>query len=98
MKEYKFCQSCGMPKNKDKGNGGTEKDGSKSEKYCSYCYQNGEFFMKDEIDTPQKMQKEINMETLTDSNIRKNVMTDFIETYDEVCFTEAFGALKNAGK
>ena len=45
-----------------------------------------------------KMQKEINMETLTDSNIRKNVMTDFIETYDEVCFTEAFGALKNAGK
>jgi Putative zinc ribbon domain len=57
MKKYKFCQSCGMPKNKDKGKGGTENDGSKSEKYCSYCYQNGEFFMKDEIDTPQKMQK-----------------------------------------
>ena len=57
MKTYKFCQSCGMPKSKDKGNGGTEKDGSKSEKYCSYCYQNGDFFMKDEIKTPQQMQE-----------------------------------------
>lgn len=57
MKEYKFCQSCGMPKSKDPGNGGTEKDGSKSDKYCSYCYQNGEFSMGSEIDTAQKMQK-----------------------------------------
>ena len=38
------CQSCGMPLNKDKqGGGGTEKDGTKSTKYCSYCYANGEF-------------------------------------------------------
>ena len=53
----KFCQSCGMPKNKDKGNGGTEKGGSKSDKYCSYCYKDGEFFMKDEINTAKKMQE-----------------------------------------
>jgi len=39
----KVCQSCGMPMNKDPKGGGTEKDGSKSEKYCSYCYENGEF-------------------------------------------------------
>ncbi len=42
-KKYKFCQSCGMPLAKDENSGGTEKDGSKSEKYCSYCYKNGEF-------------------------------------------------------
>jgi hypothetical protein len=57
MKQHKNCQSCGMPAKMDKGNGGTEKDGSKSAKYCSYCYQNGEFFNKAEIDTAQKMQK-----------------------------------------
>ena len=45
-----------------------------------------------------KMQKEINMEILTNSNIRKYVMADFIKTYDEVCFIDAFGALKDAGK
>lgn len=42
-KVYKNCQSCGMPLSKDKKGGGSEKDGSKSAKYCSYCYTNGEF-------------------------------------------------------
>lgn len=37
----KFCQSCAMPLNED--NLGTEKDGSSSQEYCMYCYQNGEF-------------------------------------------------------
>lgn len=36
-----FCQSCAMPMTDD--DFGTEKDGSKSEDYCKYCYQNGEF-------------------------------------------------------
>jgi hypothetical protein len=39
----KFCQSCGMPMDKDPGNGGTNSDGSKTQKYCSYCYQQGKF-------------------------------------------------------
>jgi hypothetical protein len=39
----KFCQSCGMPMDKDPGQGGTNADGSKSTKYCSYCYENGTF-------------------------------------------------------
>jgi hypothetical protein len=37
-----FCQSCGMPMQKDE-DFGTEVDGAKSEKYCTYCYQGGEF-------------------------------------------------------
>jgi len=40
---YKNCQSCGMPLHRDPEGGGTEKDGTKSAKYCSYCYANGEF-------------------------------------------------------
>ncbi|WP_414047603.1 zinc ribbon domain-containing protein [Macrococcus equi] len=44
----KFCQSCGMPLNlHDEDVRGTEKDGSKSLKFCSYCYQNGQFIDPD---------------------------------------------------
>ena len=39
----KFCQSCGMPMEKDTAGGGTNKDGSKNNKYCSLCYVNGDF-------------------------------------------------------
>jgi hypothetical protein len=39
----KNCQSCGMPLNKDQQGGGTEIDGTRSQKYCSYCYVNGAF-------------------------------------------------------
>jgi hypothetical protein len=49
----KFCQSCGMPMKKDPNLGGTEKDGSKSDMYCSYCYEKGEF--KDDFKTPEEM-------------------------------------------
>lgn len=51
----KFCQSCGMPMKKDPEQGGTNSDGSKSEEYCSYCYQNGSFFQPDM--TAAEMQK-----------------------------------------
>jgi hypothetical protein len=44
-----------MPLRQDPKGGGTEKNGSKTEKYCSYCYQNGTFTLP-EIDTAQKMQ------------------------------------------
>lgn len=40
----KFCQSCGMPlmlHGEDVR--GTEVDGTKSNKFCSYCYANGAF-------------------------------------------------------
>lgn len=55
-KEYKYCQSCGMPANKDPGHGGTNADGSKNNKYCSFCYVKGKFNLADKIDTPKKMQ------------------------------------------
>ena len=38
-----MCQSCGMPMKKDPAGGGTNADGTKSEMYCSYCYQKGAF-------------------------------------------------------
>jgi hypothetical protein len=44
MKKFdKFCQSCGMPMEKDPGNGGTNADWSKNQRYCSLCYQAGAF-------------------------------------------------------
>lgn len=41
----KQCQSCGMPLETSKAGDcrGSEKDGSKSELYCSLCYENGAF-------------------------------------------------------
>ena len=44
---YKNCQSCGMPLKKDEQGGGTNADGSKNERYCSHCYQNGAFVLPD---------------------------------------------------
>ena len=42
MKSKNFCQSCSMPLTEPELQG-TEKDGSKSEDYCKYCYQDGAF-------------------------------------------------------
>jgi hypothetical protein len=39
----KFCQSCGMPMEMDPERGGTNADGSKTLKFCSYCYNAGSF-------------------------------------------------------
>lgn len=42
-KVNKNCQSCGMPLARDENRGGTERNGTKSQTYCSHCYTNGEF-------------------------------------------------------
>ena len=42
MELENFCQSCSMPLDNTELLG-TEKDGSKSQEYCKYCYQNGAF-------------------------------------------------------
>ena len=42
METTKFCQSCSMPIDNIEWRG-TEKDGSKSNEYCQYCYVNGAF-------------------------------------------------------
>ncbi len=41
--EKQRCQSCGMPLCFDPEGGGSETDGSRSKKYCSFCYANGQF-------------------------------------------------------
>lgn len=41
MSETKYCQSCGMPM--DESYYGSNKDGSKNQEYCSYCYKDGAF-------------------------------------------------------
>jgi hypothetical protein len=48
--EVKICQSCGMPLDMDPEKGGTNSDGSKSDKYCSYCYSNGIFTQNVSLD------------------------------------------------
>jgi hypothetical protein len=42
MDNVTFCQSCGMPLNKEEMKG-TEKNGLKTDEYCKYCYENGAF-------------------------------------------------------
>lgn len=46
-RKLKNCQSCGMPLSRDERGGGTNADGSKSEKYCSHCYEGGRFTLPD---------------------------------------------------
>lgn len=43
MQDQKFCQSCSMPMGEGSELYGTEADGSKSQDYCHYCYENGKF-------------------------------------------------------
>lgn len=40
MENKIFCQSCSMPLDSEQLKG-TEKDGSKNNEYCKYCYENG---------------------------------------------------------
>jgi hypothetical protein len=42
MGPQKFCQSCTLPID-SLADRGTEKDGTKSDLYCKYCYANGAF-------------------------------------------------------
>ena len=41
--EEKYCQCCGMPMGTTDEMYGTNADGSKSEDYCKYCFENGAF-------------------------------------------------------
>ena len=50
-----LCQSCGMPLNQDPMEGGTTADGTRSTKYCSYCYRDGRF--SDSMNSSKEMQK-----------------------------------------
>lgn len=41
--EERYCQSCAMPMGNADELYGTNSDGSKSEDYCKYCFENGTF-------------------------------------------------------
>lgn len=41
-REIPLCESCGMPLARDE-DAGTEADGSRSTRYCTYCYRDGGF-------------------------------------------------------
>jgi len=45
-----------MPLSKDPAHGGSKKDETKFQLYCSYCYQHGKF-LSPEIKSAQEMQK-----------------------------------------
>jgi len=57
MKANKFCQSCGYPLERDTKGGGSNADGTISDKYCSMCYADGKFLNPPEVDTAEKFQK-----------------------------------------
>lgn len=68
------CQSCSMPLSKDKQGGGTEKNGSHSTTYCSFCYDQGSF--TDPNLTLEDMRRKLNIVL---KRMRTNaIMTKFI--------------------
>ena len=57
-----YCQSCGMPL-ENEGIIGTDKNGSKNNDYCVYCYKDGAYLqdvsMEEMIDISLKHMKEL---------------------------------------
>ena len=53
----KICQSCGMPMSKPHDHG-TIANGSKSQEYCAFCFQDGRF-VDDGITLREKIEKNI---------------------------------------
>lgn len=45
-REVILCESCGMPLARDE-DAGTEADGSRSTRYCTYCYRDGRYIEPD---------------------------------------------------
>ena len=56
--QVNICQSCGMPLDKDPNEGGTNANNSKSDNYCSFCYNEGKF-TDEGITLAEKIEKNI---------------------------------------
>jgi len=68
-----ICQSCCMPL-PDDSMLGTEKDGSKNQDYCKYCYKDGAFVnpdmtLKEMTEFVQKKMKELHIDAPVISNV-----------------------------
>ena len=51
-----ICQSCDMPMSKDPQGGGRNNDGTLSDEYCSFCFEDGVFtFQGNDVRDFQKM-------------------------------------------
>jgi hypothetical protein len=75
MEPKKICQSCTMPIDNAEDRG-TEKDGSKSELYCKYCYQQGAFV--DPTTTFDQM-KEIVVTQMRKRDIPENIVQQSLD-------------------
>lgn len=75
MEPQKFCQSCTLPIDNMEDRG-TEKDGSKSDMYCKYCYKDGAF--TDPGMTLERM-KEIAKAEMGKQHLPDNVIQQSIE-------------------
>ncbi|MDP4131159.1 MAG: zinc ribbon domain-containing protein [Bacteroidota bacterium] len=74
MEPQKFCQSCTLPIDNMEDRG-TEKDGSKSDIYCRYCYKDGAF--TDPGMTLDRM-KEIAQAEMKKQNLPDNIIQQSI--------------------
>jgi len=70
MELKNFCQSCTMPIDNIE-NRGTEKDGSKSNLYCKYCYQDGVFT---DPDMTMEQMKNIVLSQMRKLNLADNII------------------------
>lgn len=72
-----ICQSCGIPLQVDPHQGGTNSDGTKSNKYCGFCFQDGRF-LDEGITLQEKMDKIVRITTakmnLTEAQARELAM------------------------
>lgn len=75
--KFLICQSCGMPLEKDPKKGGTNADKSISNKYCSFCFQNGKF-LDEGISLQEKIEKNIRI-AVTSMNISESAAREMAE-------------------
>jgi radical SAM superfamily enzyme len=69
MENKNFCQSCNMPLD-NPALRGTEKDGTASHEYCTYCYQHGAFINPNmNLEEMKALVKEKMEEMKMDNNI-----------------------------
>ncbi len=78
MNEAKHCQSCGMPMGETNEMYGLNSDGSKSEDYCSYCYENGKFTMNGNMEQMIEICIPFMVEEGMDADESRKILVDML--------------------